>query len=81
MKLHFIYVCHVILSGMEVCSPSQRTYVGSFFVVPWALGYMAVPGVAYFVRPWRWLQAAITVPVLYTLIYFWFVVGCNTSTV
>lgn len=56
-----------------MCSPSQRTYVGSLFLIPWAIGYMVVPGVAYLVRPWRWMQAVFTVPVFYSLIFFWLV--------
>ncbi|XP_064108834.1 organic cation transporter protein-like isoform X1 [Macrobrachium nipponense] len=57
---------------MELCSPRQRCSVGSLFVVPFAIGFMVVPGIAYFVRPWRWLQAAYALPLLPLVLYFWF---------
>nr|XP_045612558.1 organic cation transporter-like protein [Procambarus clarkii] len=60
-----------LLVTMELCTPRQRNYVASFFLLPWAVGYMMVPGVAYLVRPWRWMLVAFTIPVFYYLIYFW----------
>ncbi|XP_063591322.1 organic cation transporter protein-like [Penaeus indicus] len=61
--------CFVIV--MEVSAPSQRSSVGSLFAIPWALGYMATPGIAYVVRTWPWLQAAFTLPMTLLLVYFW----------
>ncbi|XP_063612639.1 organic cation transporter protein-like [Penaeus indicus] len=61
--------CFVLV--MELCSSRHRSTVSVMFVVPWALGYMALPGIAYLVRTWYWLQVALTVPALYTVSYFW----------
>ncbi|XP_042867655.1 organic cation transporter protein-like [Penaeus japonicus] len=61
--------CFVIV--MEVSAPHQRSSVGSLFAIPWALGYMATPGIAYLVRAWPWLQAAFTLPMTLLLVYFW----------
>ncbi|XP_068202333.1 solute carrier family 22 member 7-like [Palaemon carinicauda] len=56
---------------MELSTPSQRSSVGSMYVIPWALGYMVVPGIAYLIREWRWLQAAYTLPITTLFIYLW----------
>ncbi|XP_066954869.1 organic cation transporter protein-like isoform X2 [Macrobrachium rosenbergii] len=56
---------------MELCSRSQRSLVATVFVMPWAFGYMLIPVIAYFIRPWRWLQAAYTVPILLLTLHFW----------
>lgn len=42
----------------------QRGVVGILFSVPFALGYMMLPGVAYYIREWRQLHLAISVPVI-----------------
>ncbi|XP_042237357.1 organic cation transporter protein-like [Homarus americanus] len=56
---------------METCSTKERSMVGTLFVVPWALGYMVVPGIAYLVRRWRELQAVVTVPALVFIAHYW----------
>lgn len=56
---------------METCAKRYRAAAGTLFVVPWALGYMAIPGIAYLVRKWYLLQIAYSIPTLITLIYFW----------
>ncbi|XP_063859590.1 organic cation transporter protein-like [Scylla paramamosain] len=57
---------------METSGRRERTMVSALFVVPWALGYMILPGVAYLVRPWKWLQAATSLPTLPLVLYYWF---------
>ncbi|MPC96967.1 Solute carrier family 22 member 20 [Portunus trituberculatus] len=42
----------------------HRGLVGIMFSVPFALGNMLLPGVAYLVRDWRHLHLAISVPVI-----------------
>lgn len=56
---------------MEVCSPSQRNYVGALFMLPWSVGCMLMPGIAYLLRPWRCLQAVYAALFLGTLAYIW----------
>ncbi|CAL4063246.1 unnamed protein product, partial [Meganyctiphanes norvegica] len=65
-----IYMGNIIFC-MELCSSRQRGLVAIMFVLPWALGYMILPGIAYAVREWHWLQAALTLPTTTLLIYFW----------
>lgn len=56
---------------MEVCTPAQRNYVGALFMLPWSVGCMLMPGIAYLVQPWRWLQAVYATLFLGTLTYIW----------
>lgn len=65
----FYSTCFVIL--IEICSPSQRSSVASLFALPWAFSYMTIPAIAYYIRPWRWLQFAYTLPVILLISYFW----------
>ncbi|XP_037789627.1 organic cation transporter protein-like [Penaeus monodon] len=58
------------ISVMEACSAKQRDYVGPLFVLPWALGYMVVPGIAYLIRDWKPLQAALTTPALVLVVFY-----------
>lgn len=59
-------------AAMEVCAPSQRNYVGALYTLPWSLGYMLMPLVAYMVRPWRWLTAVYAALFFITLVYIWY---------
>ncbi|KAG0723263.1 Solute carrier family 22 member 3 [Chionoecetes opilio] len=67
---HYLYVACFVLS-LELCTPSQRSLVGNLFAVPYALGYMALPGVALLVKDWRPLQLALSAPALFLLAYHW----------
>ncbi|KAG7153823.1 Organic cation transporter protein-like 14 [Homarus americanus] len=40
---------------METCATKYRAAVGCLVGIPWAIGYMITPGIAYLVRPWRLL--------------------------
>ncbi|XP_068245524.1 organic cation transporter protein-like [Palaemon carinicauda] len=65
-----VYLGCFVMS-METCSLEKRSMVGALFTLPWALGYMAVPGIAYLIRTWQWMQVAYTVPALSLIAYFW----------
>ncbi|XP_064103328.1 beta-alanine transporter-like [Macrobrachium nipponense] len=56
---------------LELSGKSQRSMLGVLFSVPWALGYMALPGVAYLIREWRFLQLALMIPALFMVVEFW----------
>ncbi|XP_066986623.1 organic cation transporter protein-like isoform X1 [Macrobrachium rosenbergii] len=58
---------------MEICSPSQRSSIGSVGGIPWSVGYMIVPGIAYLIRPWRWLQVAYTFPTIFFFSFYWLI--------
>jgi len=49
---------------MEICHPKHREMVSSYFVIPWAVGYMMTAVFAYFIGDWRYLQIALTLPSL-----------------
>ncbi|XP_068246342.1 organic cation/carnitine transporter 2-like isoform X2 [Palaemon carinicauda] len=56
---------------LELSGKSQRSMLGVLFCVPWSLGYMALPGIAYLIRDWRYLQVALTMPSVFMISYFW----------
>ncbi|KAG7155472.1 Organic cation transporter protein-like 16, partial [Homarus americanus] len=56
---------------MEVSSSSTRSTFGGLFLMMWAAGYFVLPGVAYLVRDWQWLQAALNLPNVVMLLEFW----------
>ncbi|XP_045131418.1 LOW QUALITY PROTEIN: organic cation transporter protein-like [Portunus trituberculatus] len=58
-----VYQASYILA-VEASSMRHRGLVGIMFSVPFALGNMLLPGVAYLVRDWRHLHLAISVPVI-----------------
>lgn len=49
---------------MEASSVRHRSVVGIMFSVPFALGNMLLPGIAFLLRDWRYLHLAISVPVI-----------------
>lgn len=63
-------VAFVIIT--EVSGRKSRAFLGLQYMVPFSVGFMALPGIAYFIREWFWLQLAISIPNLVLLIYFWF---------
>ncbi|XP_045118822.1 solute carrier family 22 member 6-like [Portunus trituberculatus] len=56
-----LYLCCFIIM-MEWTTTSTRSSFGSMTVTGWAVGCMLVPGIAYLIRPWRYLQAAFVLP-------------------
>ncbi|XP_064105028.1 steroid transmembrane transporter SLC22A24-like isoform X2 [Macrobrachium nipponense] len=60
---------------LEISSHRQRSIVGSIGGMTWSFGFLAVPGIAYLVRPWRWMQVAFSAPMILLLVtYYWFIV-------
>ena len=49
---------------MEVMGPKYRTLAGVFYQIWFAIGFMLLPGFAYFVRDFRYLQIVMAVPVV-----------------
>ncbi|OXA57254.1 Organic cation transporter protein [Folsomia candida] len=57
---------------IEVLGPGWRGLAGNLFCLPFAVGYMLLPGVAYYIRNWRYLQLALSGPSLILLATWWF---------
>ncbi|CAN8007721.1 unnamed protein product [Ixodes pacificus] len=57
---------------MEVIGPKERTSASITFALGFALGLVALPGLAWILQDWRHLQAAITVPLVVLAVWAWF---------
>ncbi|XP_069995179.1 organic cation transporter protein-like isoform X1 [Penaeus vannamei] len=56
---------------MEVVGPEARTIMGMMYQAFFSVGFMLLPGIAYFVRDWRQLELCISVPTVLLLLYYW----------
>ncbi|XP_013380094.1 organic cation transporter protein-like [Lingula anatina] len=59
------------LFGMEVVGPKKRMFAGIIMHFFYAAGSCGASGIAYALRHWRYLQAAITAPALLLAVYTW----------
>ncbi|XP_043076663.1 solute carrier family 22 member 5 isoform X2 [Puntigrus tetrazona] len=67
------YVAAFVL-GMEILSPSVRDIFSTLGVcLFFSIGYMMLPLAAYFLRDWRMLLLALTVPGLFCVPLWWFI--------
>ncbi|XP_078666051.1 organic cation transporter protein-like isoform X2 [Branchiostoma floridae x Branchiostoma belcheri] len=57
----------------ELVSPDKRSLVGMVIWIYWAVGYVILAGIAYFIRTWMWLQIAVTMPYLIFISFWWLV--------
>ncbi|CAG0891453.1 unnamed protein product, partial [Darwinula stevensoni] len=62
-----------MLFGLEHVGPSYRTMCGILIEYVFALGEIALAGVAFLVRQWRYLQVISAAPALLCLLYLWWV--------
>ncbi|GFS61151.1 organic cation transporter protein [Nephila pilipes] len=65
----FYTVSFVIL--IEMVSPAYRSMVGVAINFGWCLAFISLPGVAWIIRDWFWLQLAVTLPKLLFISVFW----------
>ncbi|KAK8387397.1 hypothetical protein O3P69_018173 [Scylla paramamosain] len=56
---------------METVGPEGRTTMGMLYQCFFAVGFMLLPGIAYFVNNWRNLQLCISIPSILLLLYYW----------
>ena len=54
---------------MEIIGPKYRTMAGMMYQMFFSLGFMVLPGMAYFVRDYIKLQIVMAVPVIATFGY------------
>jgi OCT family organic cation transporter-like MFS transporter 4/5 len=59
------------LIGMELVGGKWRTISGVSYLFPVPLSYIAIAGIAYFVRGWSQLQLAITLPSVLLFALWW----------
>lgn len=64
-------VAYVI--AMEMVGPSYRLFAGVACQMFFSVGFMLTAGFAYFIREWRWLQIALTLPGVLFLCYHWII--------
>lgn len=55
----------------ETVAGSFREWISLFGVTSWLLGYLYVGILELFIKDWRKLYVASTVPSLLTIVYFW----------
>ncbi|KAF7996813.1 hypothetical protein HCN44_002459 [Aphidius gifuensis] len=65
-----VYTIAFVIS-LEMVGPSKRRITGICCQLFWTTGYVLVGVLAYFFRNWRNLQLAMTVPSIFSLIYWW----------
>ncbi|XP_018565831.1 organic cation transporter protein isoform X2 [Anoplophora glabripennis] len=56
---------------MELVGTEWRTVLGILYQIPFNLGHLILPLISYFLRDWRYFQAAISAPSLCLVIYYW----------
>lgn len=64
-------VAYVI--AMEMVGPSYRLFAGVACQLFFSTGFMLTAAFAYFIREWRWLQIALTLPGLLFMCYHWII--------
>ncbi|XP_057338281.1 organic cation transporter protein [Microplitis mediator] len=64
-------VAYVI--ALEMVGPKKRSVAGVGCQLFFTLGYILTAGFAYYIRDWRYLQIAITLPSFAFLVYWWFI--------
>ncbi|XP_055889222.1 organic cation transporter protein-like [Biomphalaria glabrata] len=56
----------------ELVGPMYRVFVGFVIQGFYSIGFMTLAGMAYLIREWRYLEMAITFPVVLFSLYWWF---------
>ena len=56
----------------EVASEKHRQWMGIAYNTGYAMGIVIIPGIAYLIYEWRYIQLAISLPALLLLIHLWF---------
>ncbi|KAM7361199.1 organic cation transporter protein-like [Cochliomyia hominivorax] len=59
--------------AMEMVGPSYRLFAGVACQFFFSIGFMLTAAFAHFIREWRWLQIALTLPGLLFLCYHWII--------
>jgi len=65
-----VFECGFVLVT-EICGPHYRTYFGILTQFPFGWGAALLPVIAYFIRAWKSLQLAISIPCVLLGIFYW----------
>jgi len=65
-----VFECGFVLVT-EICGPTYRTYFGILTQFPFGWGAALLPIIAYFIRQWKNLQLAISIPCVLLGIFYW----------
>lgn len=66
----------MVFSAVVEWMPTRgRTVAGILLGYSFTSGQLILAGVAYLIRPWRWLQFAVSVPFLIFFLYSWYVLS------
>ncbi|KAJ8681512.1 hypothetical protein QAD02_017304 [Eretmocerus hayati] len=58
---------------MEIVGPKWRSSLSVLFHVPFILGYLSNPLIAYLTRTWSGFQMAVSIPPIFLLTYYWII--------
>lgn len=58
---------------MEIIGINWRELISVLFHVPFNLGHLTLAGFAYYIRDWRRLQFALSIPSIILISYFWLI--------
>ncbi|XP_072932788.1 organic cation transporter-like protein [Epargyreus clarus] len=63
--------CYVMI--IEISGKSFRPYLPGLIELPYSISYASLAVIAYFLRDWRHLQLATSLPWLFVLFYYWLI--------
>lgn len=58
---------------MEITGVKWREVISVLYQIPFNLGHLTLPGFAYFIRDWHYLQFALSIPSVILISYYWLV--------
>ncbi|GFR15254.1 organic cation transporter protein, partial [Trichonephila clavata] len=56
---------------MEIVGPNERSIYGIAMNFGWCIGFVSLPGIAWLLRDWFWIQVALTAPCIILLVTWW----------
>ncbi|KAK7485174.1 hypothetical protein BaRGS_00023584 [Batillaria attramentaria] len=62
-----------LVIGMELVGPQSRTFAAMAIEIVWCGGELLLVLFAYFIRNWRWLEIALSIPSIVLLFYWWLI--------
>lgn len=61
----------VFISALEMVGPKKRMFAGVAVQLFFTAGFLLTAGFAYFIKDWRHLQIALTLPGVLFFSYYW----------